>query len=371
MDMMYNRKGYFKAFVMLMLSFIFICCNNNEDISADPTQTDISISTSASSITWITADDLLPSIENALSYNYGNALESETQKQQIFNADSSSVTASISFKSEFADDYVDTNPNNNSVTITLIKEPQPVELKADGPGNTYGLITSVLAPGHNPIETPDCSHPAFGDHIDEIFDMELNTNVFRFHIHVSPDNDRCINFDRQRNEIKTYNQSPDNLLGTQNETVDYNWKFKLATGFQSSPNFTHIHQLKSVGGDLDGMPMYTLTTRKSSPDRLELRYAETDNQITLSQTDLEPLIGTWLEVTETITYGATGSYNIEIQKVSDGSVLFTYSNPSLVNWRPNADFVRPKWGIYRSLINDQDLRDETVLFADFSITEID
>ncbi len=245
-----------------------------------------------------------------------------------------------------------------------------VELKANGPGDTYELITATFAPGYNPVEVPDCNHSGFGRHIDEVFDTALNTNVFRFFIHTTPDDDRCINFDRQRNEIKTYDKSPDNLLGIENEKVVYKWKFKLAAGFQSSPNFTHLHQLKSVGGALESMPMYTLTARKSTPDRLELRYAETNSQVTLTQTDLAPLIDTWLEVTETIRYGTSGTYEIEIKKVSDNSTLFSYSNPSIINWRPGATFVRPKWGIYRSLINDQDLRDETVLFADFSIEEI-
>ena len=245
-----------------------------------------------------------------------------------------------------------------------------VVLDADGTGNTYSLITSVLAPGHNPIETPDCGHNAFGNHIDEVFDSTLNMNVFRFFIHATPDNDRCINFDRQRNEIKTYNQSPENLLGREGETVVYKWKFKLAAGFQSSPNFTHIHQLKSVGGSFASMPMYTLTTRKSNPDRLELRYAETTSQITLQQTALAPFIDTWLEVTETIKYGTSGTYAIEIKQVSNGAVLFTYSNNSIINWRLGGDFVRPKWGIYRSLLNAQDLRDEAVLFANFSIEEL-
>ena len=126
-----------------------------------------------------------------------------------------------------------------------------------------------------------------------------------------------------------------------------------------------------MGGSLEGMPMYTLTTRKGNPDRLELRYAETDVQVTLIQTDLAPLIDTWLDVTETITYGIDGTYEITINRVGDNETLFTYSNSSIVNWRPGATFVRPKWGIYRSLINDQDLRDEKVLYADFSIEEID
>lgn len=246
-----------------------------------------------------------------------------------------------------------------------------VVLDANGEGNTYELITSVLAPEGNPIEVPDCAHPEFGNHIDEVFDDELNAYVFRFHIHTTPDNDRCIKFDRQRNEIKTYDKSPENLLGVENETVIYKWKFKLEYGFQSSSSFTHIHQIKSVGGSLASMPMYTLTTRKSSPDQLELRYAETDSQVTLTKTDLEPFIGSWVDFTETIKYGTSGTYEIEIKKVSDNSVLFSYSNSSIVNWRSEADFVRPKWGIYRSLNSVEDLRDEMVYFANFSIEEID
>ena len=242
-------------------------------------------------------------------------------------------------------------------------------LAADGPGGTYDLITSKLAPGYSPIETPDCNHESFGDHIDEIYDETLQAYVFRFHIHVTPDNDRCIKFDRQRNEIKTYNQSPENLLGRDSETVTYLWKFKLPEGFQSSPKFSHIHQLKSVGGDYNSMPMYTLTTRKSSPDRLELRYAEVDQQITLKQTDLAPLINRWISVRETVLYGQNGSYTIELSDSTSSEVLFTYTSNNIVNWREGGEFVRPKWGIYRSLIYPEDLRDEAILFADFDIIE--
>ncbi|WP_067151264.1 T9SS type A sorting domain-containing protein [Pseudotamlana agarivorans] len=254
------------------------------------------------------------------------------------------------------------------VMLPLFGQAQVV-LDADGPGDTYALITSVLAPGYNPIETPDCSHTSFGDHIDEVFDNTLNSYVFRFHIHANEDNDRCINYDRQRNEIKTYDQSPDNLLGIEGETVIYKWKFKLEQGFQSSSSFTHIHQLKSVGGSLESMPMYTLTTRKGNPDQLELRYAETNSQTTVKKTALSPLVGTWLEVTETIEYGTAGTYDIIIKKVSDNSTLFSYTNNNINNWRPGASFVRPKWGIYRSLNSVADLRDETLLYANFSIEE--
>ena len=50
--------------------------------------------------------------------------------------------------------------------------------------------------------------------------------------------------------------------------------------------------------------------------------------------------------------------------------MINYSNNNIRTWRDNAEGIRPKWGIYRSLLSQEQLRDEEVLFADFSIQEI-
>ena len=250
-------------------------------------------------------------------------------------------------------------------------------LDADGVSDTYGLINSVLAPGYNVIEAPgttvgDCdNHSAFGDHITQVFDDSLDIYVFAFHIHVDEDNDRCKNFDRQRCEIKTYDQSPDHLLGVLGETIEFKWKFKLDEGFQPSSSFTHIHQLKSVGSPEDGMPLITLTPRKGNPDKLQLRYAAKTSQSTIHEVELDPFKGVWVEATERVTYGEAGigSYSLSIETVHDGTNLMTYNTSSLRMWKTNADFIRPKWGIYRSLNDAASLRDEIVYFANFSIYE--
>lgn len=245
-----------------------------------------------------------------------------------------------------------------------------VLLEANGKGNTYELITSILAPGYDAVEDPDSSHKEFGPHIDQIFDHDLNAFVFRFHIHKTPDNDRGRKFDRQRNEIKAYSKSPKVLLGKEGDSVEFKWKFKLDEKFQPSKSFTHLHQLKAVGGKDEGMPLLTLTARKGNPDKLELRYARESKQITLYSIDLSPLKGKWVEVTEVVTYAESGSYSITIKEVGDGSTLFEYSNDSIDTWKTAADFVRPKWGIYRSLKDSDRLRDEIVLFANFSINKL-
>jgi hypothetical protein len=245
-------------------------------------------------------------------------------------------------------------------------------LKADGPGSTYELIASAF--GGDPLEDPDCAHPAFGRHVSEVFDPVLNENVFVFTIHVTPDNDRCNgSTDRQRNEIKTYGPSPDSLKGQLNETVTYRWKFKLDAGFQSSPSFTHIHQVKAGDGNNDA-PIITITPRAGTPEKLEIIHTGNSAASSLGKVktvDLAPFKDTWVEVTEKVVYKTKGSIDLVIKRVSDGATLLAYANNNLDMWRDSTTFCRPKWGIYRSLNNVPYLRDEEVRFADFCIAEGD
>ncbi len=245
-------------------------------------------------------------------------------------------------------------------------------LTANGPGNTYERIDSAFAPGYSAVESPDCNHNAFGRHIEEVFDNTLNKYVFKFIIHTTPDNDRCINIDRQRNEIKTYDKSPANTLGVLGETVVYKWKFKLSSGFQPSSSFTHLHQIKAVGGSEESMPLITLTARKSNPNRMELRYAANLSQTTVGQVPLSLFENHWVEATETILYGdnTSGTYELVITNLATGDTIMQYTNNAIRTWKTNATFCRPKWGIYRSLNNVADLRDEEILFADLSIEEV-
>lgn len=244
-------------------------------------------------------------------------------------------------------------------------------LTADGPGNTYELINSILAPGAVAEETPDSFDPAFGRHIAEIWDADLGRYVFEFYVHVSVANEfqdiSTGDTDRQRCEIKTYASSPDSLKGTYRETIVYKWKFKIPTGFQPSPNFTHIHQIKAVGG-ADSDPIFTLTVRKATPNRIELIH---NNTTKVASANLSLFENTWVEATETIKIDSIhGSYSMDIKKVSDGTSIISYSNNDLMTIRSSNTFIRPKWGIYRSLLSSADLRDETLRFNDFSIYEV-
>lgn len=244
-----------------------------------------------------------------------------------------------------------------------------VTLSANGPGNTYELIESVLGSG-TASEVPDCAHASFGRHITEEFDNDLNKNVFIFHIHNTPDNDRCGSAtDRQRNEIKTFGPSPANVKATYGETVTYRWKFKIDAGFIPTSGFCHLHQIKAGDGD-DGAPIITLTPRAGTPQKLQVIYTPGSGLPGGGEKASAPLSsfkGTWVEVEEKITYTSTGSYQVTIKKVSDGTTLLNYTNSNIDMWRSGTTFCRPKWGIYRKLVTG--MRDEQVRFADFCIAE--
>ena len=241
-----------------------------------------------------------------------------------------------------------------------------VVLTADGHTEPYARIKSVLGA---PAETPDCSHPGFGPHITQTFDDTLGRFVFVFNIHVTPDNDRCKGFDRQRLEIKTEGSSPAYLKGSLNDSVNFHWLFRLPEGFQPSSGFTHIHQIKAFDGDA-GAPLITLTPRKGSPNKIEIIHIDSNGHgVHMAETNLAPFLGEWVEAYERITYNTHGTYSIVIRRVRDGAQLFAYSNNNIDLWRKKTTVMRPKWGIYRSLKDAGSLRDEQVRFGGFCLAK--
>lgn len=255
-------------------------------------------------------------------------------------------------------------------TVFSIRCEPATKLRADGITDTYTLINqALLLPGNSGsvVEVPDCKHTDFGPHITQVFDEELNRPVFAFHSHIRQDDDRCINTDRQRVEIKSYDKSPVELLGYNGEYVTYSWNFKLDSGFLPPYSFCHIHQLKAVGGD-DSMPVITITLRKSTPNALQLlQYDSKGSLLFLIEEPLSKFLGIWVHAEAELTYSHNGAYNITLTNLANSEVLLQYSSDSIDFWRNETSFIRPKWGVYRSVQEAVLGRDEIVLFDDFCI----
>lgn len=114
-------KNIHYLFIIIILLFIANSCSKDEEIAPEPVTTDISVITSESLIYWTDNTELVGKIENALTYNNGNALENELDKFLVFNSDSTIVTATINFKQEFQNKYFDSNLANNTVSISLVQ----------------------------------------------------------------------------------------------------------------------------------------------------------------------------------------------------------------------------------------------------------
>lgn len=93
------------------------------------------------------------------------------------------------------------------------------------------------------------------------------------------------------------------------------------------------------------------------------------------RTDLADFLGEWVEVEETVKFAENGSYSVKIKRISDGKVLVSESGIKKNFWRDGTTGMRPKWGLYRSFGTDgsmkDQLRDETLKFADFKIEKLD
>jgi hypothetical protein len=254
-----------------------------------------------------------------------------------------------------------------TVLSPLISSAQ-VTISADGPGNTYELLESR---GFG-LETPDCGHAV--RHIREVFDGTLGKNVFAFDIHRDLDDDRCTNSDRQRLEVKTApgDANQDILQHTNGQTAYYRWKFRLPSGFQASPNFTHIFQIKAQAGSDAGSPILTITPRAGSPDRLEIIFTPPSGQSgggVKAQADLSLFRNVWVEAFVQYRSADSGNIQLSLKRLSDGATLLSWNSGTLDTWRAGNNYNRGKWGIYRSLNSLSSLRDETVLFADWCVSE--
>jgi hypothetical protein len=234
-------------------------------------------------------------------------------------------------------------------------------LNAEGPdskNDAYTLIAKVL--GSSALETPDQF-----DGKKHIF-MDTDPIVgpyFYFVLHYPADLDKTNtkNTDRQRNEIKVYDGSNNNLKGYKDKTFTYRWKFKPDSEMKVSDRFFHLFQIKSTGSGQ--APLLTLTPRNNN--KMELIHTDSKGKgSVLATADWSKIKGSWIQASVTATFSHKGALSVTL-KTLDGTTLMSYSSTNIDIWMNDNEFIRPKWGIYRGLTNG--LNDAKVSFANFEI----
>ena len=269
----------------------------------------------------------------------------------------------------------DPRPPEDEVEFTVLTT-RTLDADGDQVGlDTYDLIRTFGGP--NPIEAPDLypiNHPDVR-HIYEDFDPIIGNHfVFIIHRDIDIDRDRVENTDRQRNEIKTYSSSEEAVKGFENETFVYRWKFQINADMEVSTRFSHFFQLKAVGGS-DSQPILTISgAERSGDDGIEVRYSPLQADTILQRQDWSMVTGEWLAAYCRATFAESGDLRLIVTRLRDDEVIFDIDERGLDLWRGEdaSHFVRPKWGIYRSILDRDNLRpdEETVRFANFSVSEV-
>lgn len=121
--------------------------------------------------------------------------------------------------------------------------------------------------------------------------------------------------------------------------------------------------------------------KNSTGNQLQVRYSagfdENGNSTGLDknliETDWSLITDEWVEVFVQATFSENGKLDMTLTRLSDNAEIFNISEQNIDMWRgfSDDDFARPKWGIYRSIVETDSLRadEERVRFADLSITK--
>lgn len=265
-----------------------------------------------------------------------------------------------------------------------------VTLNSDGANtglDAYTLIENVFSQGA--IEAPDMyegNHQGVLHIIEDTDDVIGNHFVFLAHRDTDQDKDKGLS-DRQRNEIKAYDKSPQETLAYKGDTFQYSWKFKVSSELELTSKFSHFFQLKARNDSNDNsngnddQPTITLSgaQKNSTGNQLQVRYSagfdENGNSTGLDknliETDWSLITDEWVHVFVQATFSEDGKFDMTLTRLSDNEEIFNISEQHIDMWRGvlAQDFARPKWGIYRSIVEADSLRaeEEQVRFADFSI----
>jgi len=154
--------------------------------------------------------------------------------------------------------------------------------------------------------------------------------------------------DRQRTEVKGMVSGGKPLKMRNNEIWRIAYELFIPATLHGTSRFTHIFQLKTPS--TNGGPWVTMSLgRSGGAERLRLRPFSTGGA-DIGSADLARLREHWISVELTFRIGPKGSGRLVLRNgTGAGAPVVADSSRSGINIPDQGDYVRPKWGIYRSV----------------------
>ena len=242
--------------------------------------------------------------------------------------------------------------------------------------SAYNQIQKAFGDGS--VESPDLfkgSHAEI-EHIRIRDDPDVGA-CFDFYLYRDEDGDRDVVWPkgqrRQRNEIKGYKGSDEGLKAKRGQVVRYHWLFRINGEMSVTKQFCHLFQLKAVGGENTESPIFTISgsiTDGRSQLELRTKSAQDGPRDDKRIFDWDSSRNKWMECVCVACFDEEGYFRISLQSL-DGTLSFGHEVSKMNTWRKGSKFVRPKWGIYRSLEDKARIvnKEDIVSFARFRIQE--
>jgi hypothetical protein len=150
--------------------------------------------------------------------------------------------------------------------------------------------------------------------------------------------------DRQRNEVKGMRAGKSPLTMGKGETWRFTYELFIPSTLHGTSHFTHIHQLKRPGAG--SAPLVTMSLRRNrNTEELALRAFASGGDI--GATALAPLRDHWIGVDITYLIGDRGAAHFIL--TDGGRTVVDRVRTGIDIWL--GDRIRPKWGIYRSVLS--------------------
>jgi hypothetical protein len=168
-------------------------------------------------------------------------------------------------------------------------------------------------------------------------------NDYRFDM---PLRERDSSPDRQRNEVKGMHANGQDLTLGLGETWRLDWSLYIPTSLKATNRFTHIMQLKMPGDGSAPILTMDLTLQGGVP---KIQVKVFDSGTVIGATNLAPLQNRWLTTSLVFTIGDAPNGMVAWTLSAGGGTLVNSSRTGVDTWLQ--DRVRPKWGIYRSVLD--------------------
>lgn len=178
--------------------------------------------------------------------------------------------------------------------------------------------------------------------------------------------------DRQRTEIKGMVQNGTAFKMLNGQTWQINYAMYMPSTLHGTSKFTHIFQTKTVDPDAGPWCTLDLTRGSGNVEMINARAYANSGSPSIASGRLAPIRDTWVTVQWTFTIGSKGAASFALLNGTDAnSPVYMKGSMKNVDIPANSSYVRPKWGIYRSIKSAKsDIIDTYILFKNYNATRL-